>query len=309
VSNAPAAVWFREAFFKDMGLKALSFVCALAVYALVHGVQEAQRTFSVDLVALTPQAASNRILTSPLPPRVRVTVHGPKNILDDLHSDDLGTFQVKLKNSTDTRVSLLPDMIHLPTGAKVDQIDPPYIDLTWEERITRDVPVQVSVVGTPAPGFVVKGALDAFPAVVRVTGPKNAVTTLQHARAEAFDVAGLTEGKYTRQLPLDRPIGRLDYDLEAISISAEIAREIAERPFQKLRVAVVGQPKAKASPQEVDVRLVCPPEVVRSLRPEQVIPIVSVDSKEPQGSMSLPITVRVDRCEAHIAPDHVVVRW
>jgi hypothetical protein len=299
----------RALFFEDRGLKAVSFVSAIALYALVHGVSEAQRTFSVDLVALTPPNTPNRILTSPLPPRVRVTVHGAKNLVDDLHSDDLGTFQVILKNATDTRVLLAEDMVHLPTGVKVDQIDPPYVDLTWEERIARDVPIQVSVVGAPAVGFVVKGALDAFPALVRITGPKSGVTAMQHARAEAFDVAGLTEGKYTRQLPLDHAPGRFDFDTETVTITAEIAREIAERPFTRLKVNVVGLAKAKATPTEVDVRLICPPEVVRSLRADQVIPLVTVESKEQQGSVSLPVNVKIERCEVHISPDHVVVRW
>lgn len=306
--GSPTA-WLKDAFTHDLGLKAVSFACALLVYALVHGVQEAQRSFSVDLVVLTPQEASNRILTSPLPPRVRVTVHGPKNVLDDLHSDDLGTFQVSLSNGTATRAQLMADMVHLPTGVKIDQIDPPYIDLTWEERITRDLPVQVSVAGTPAPGFVVKGVLEPFPNVVRATGPRSTVNTLQHARAESLDVTGLTAGKYSNKLRLDSPPGRVDFDTAVITVNAEIAREIAERPFPKIRVSITGQTKAKATPAEVDVRLECPPEIVRSLRPEQVLALVNVDSKEPQGSVALPVVVNVDRCEAHVSPREVVIRW
>jgi hypothetical protein len=300
----------RAIFLQDQGLKLVSLVSAIAVYALVHGVaEEAQRTFSVDLVALTPPNTPNQILTSPLPPRVRVTVHGAKNLVDDLHSDDLGTFQVTLKNATDRRIALSAEMVHLPTGVKVDQIDPPYVDLTWEERVTRDVPIQVSVVGAPAAGFVVKGALDAFPTHMRITGPKNGVLAMQHARAEAFDVTGLTEGKYVRQLPLDHAPGRFEFDTEMVAITAEVAREIAERPFPRLKVNIVGNAKARATPPDVDVRLSCPPEVIRSLRPEQVLPLINVESKDPQGSLSLPVSVKVDRCEAHIQPDHVVVRW
>jgi hypothetical protein len=94
-----------------------------------------------------------------------------------------------------------------------------------------------------------------------------------------------------------------------ITVNAEISREISERPFTKLRVSITGQTKAKSTPAEVDVRLKCPPEVVRGLRPEQVLPIVNVDSKEPQGSLSLPVVVKVDQCEVHVSPEQVVVRW
>ena len=43
-----------ELIFRDLGLKLVSLVAALIAYSMVHGVQDAQRTFSVDLVALTP---------------------------------------------------------------------------------------------------------------------------------------------------------------------------------------------------------------------------------------------------------------
>src|SRR5258706_211658 len=90
---------------------------------------------------------------------------------------------------------------------------------------------------------------------------------------------------------------------------AEITREMVERQFPRLAVAVVGPPKARTQPAEVDVRLVCPPEILRGLRAEQVVPTVEVKSKEPTGAVSLPVTVSVDRCEAHVTPANVVVRW
>jgi hypothetical protein len=108
---------------------------------------------------------------------------------------------------------------------------------------------------------------------------------------------------------LDHPPLRCDFETNSVTVTAEIAREIAERPFQRLKVNVVGVPKAKSTPAEVDVRLTCPPDVARGLRADQVVPLVTVDSKESQGSLSLPVVVKVDRCEAHIVPDHVVVRW
>lgn len=298
-----------ELVFRDFGLKFVSLVAALIAYSLVHGAQDAQRTFSIDLVALTPPDRAKRVLTSPLPPRVRVTAHGPKNVLDDLHSDDLGTIQVDLRGGADTRVVLASSMVHLPTGVNVEQIDPPWIDLVWEDRVERDLPVQLSVVGSPAPGFVVKGALECQPQTVRVSGPKSQVLVLQHVRADAFDITGRTEGKYTRVLALDSALGRVALDTRTVTATAEVARELSERQFQKLHVQVTGQAKAKALPVDVDVRLVCPPEVVRGLRPEQIVPQVDVASKEPQGSQSLPVVVRVEQCEAHVVPAEVVVRW
>jgi hypothetical protein len=214
-----------------------------------------------------------------------------------------------LASTSDRMVTLDPKMVQVPPTVHVEQIEPRTIDLIWEDVITRDVPIQVSVVGTPATGFVVKGAPVADPPVVRAHGPKSEVLGLQYARAAAFEVNGLTEGTYPRQLLIDQPPPRVTYDTTSVTVTTEVTREMVERAFTNLAVAVVGQPKAKTLPAQVDVRLVCPPEIVHPLRPEQVVPRVEEKSTAASGSESLSVVVQVDKCEAHVTPSTVIVRW
>jgi hypothetical protein len=293
---------------ENLNLKLLSLAFALGLYSLVHGSQEAQRSLAVSVVALTPPETSNRELVTTIPPEIRVTVRGQRSTLDDLHADDIRV-QLDLRDGIEMRKTFEPSMIPVPPGIKVEQIDPPWIDLTWEDRIVRDVPVEVGIVGTPAPGFVVKGAPAGDPSTVRAQGPKSEVVVLQHARADAFDVKGLTEGKYTRQLAIDRPPARVKFDAPSVQATVEIAREVVERPFTKVPVAVIGHANAKAQPTDVDVRLSCPPEVVRALRPEQVVPRVQANSVAEHGSDALVVQLGIDQCEVHVTPPTVIVRW
>jgi hypothetical protein len=294
---------------ENFNLKVLSLVFALLVYASVHASQDAQRSLLVGVVALTPPEAANRELVTPIPAEIRVTVRGPRSVLEDLHADDMQSLRIDLSRGNETRVTFQPEMIHLPPGLNVDQIDPPAIDLTWEDRVVRDVAVEVGIVGAPAAGFVVKGAPAADPGTVRATGPKSEVMVLQHARSDAFDVTGLTSGTYTRQLAIDRPPGRVAFDVPSVSAHVEIARELAERAFTRIPLAVLGHSPAKAQPAEVDVRLACPPELVRALRPEQIVPRVQIAAPSEHGSDALPVQLTVDQCEVHITPPSVVVRW
>ena len=298
----------RSLFTENLNLKLLSFAFALVLYSLVHDAQDAQRPVEVGVVVRVPPDASNRLLVGQSASKVRLTLRGSRAALDDLHVDDIGTLQVDARNGSEKRLTLDKDMVHLPPGVRVEQFDPPSIDLQWEDQIVRDLPIEVSVVDMPAAGYVVKGAPVADPPTVRVRGAKTEVMVLQHARAEAFDVHGLTDGVYRRELAIDKHVG-LKYDVSEIKVTAEITREIVERPFTKLAVAVVGPPKGRTQPAEVDVRLICPPEVLRGLRPEQVVPTVEVKSKDASGSVSLPVVVNVDKCEAHVTPANVVVRW
>lgn len=295
---------------ENLNLKLLSFAFALILYSLVHGGQDARGSISVDLEVNLPPESGDKVFVGTIPRDVRIFVRGSTQTIDNLRGGAVHMI-LDLTESPE-HVIFNPKMVRLPDGVRVEveQFEPPSIDLKWEPRITRDVPVQVSVVGSPADGYIVKGPLVAEPKTVHVRGPQSDVVVLQYVRAEAFDVRTITaEGLYPRPLAIERPSPRLKIDPTSIIVTAEIAREVAERVFQKLPVAVVGQPKAKTLPAEVDVRLVCPPDIVRSLRPEQIVPQVEVTSKEPSGSLSLPVAVRMDKCDAYVQPREVIARW
>jgi YbbR domain-containing protein len=301
----------KTALTENMNLKLLSFAFALVIYSLVHGGQDARRSVVVDLEAILPPESSDRVLVSSIPQSVRIFARGSNQTIDNLRASSVSVV-IDLSQNAPTHVTFDPKMVRLPEGVNVEieQFDPAFIDLKWEQRVIRDVPVQVSVVGTPADGFVVKGALVAEPKAVKVRGPQSEVMVLQHVRADAFDVRGLTEGSYPRQLAVERPSPRLRIDPTSVIVTAEIAREVTERVFNKIPVVVVGPAKGKATPAEVDIRLVCPPDVVRGLRPDQIVAQVEVTSKDPSGSQALPVTVHIDKCDAYVqGSKEVVARW
>jgi len=301
--------FLKTLLFENLNLKLLSFAFALVLYAYVHGSQDAQKSLLLGVVAVTPPDSANRVLVTPLPPQLRVTLRGPRSSLEELHADDIGGIQLDLRSGTESRITIEPGMIPVPPGLKVEQVYPPTIDLVWEDVIVRDVPVEVGLVGAPATGFVVKGVPASDPAVVRVHGPKSEAIVVQRARADAFDVSGLIEGKYTRQLGISPLPGRVTFDVRTVSASVEIGREVAERPFARVPVAVLGHTNAKAQPAEIDVRLLCPPEVVRALRPEQIVPRVQIAGTAEHGSEALPVQLAIDQCEVHTMPPTVIVRW
>jgi len=297
-----------DAVLENWRLKVLSLLCALALYAQSHSGQDA-KSVVVNLEAQLPDR-EDKVLATMLPPGVRITIKGTGAELDNLRASSLG-LQVDLRGARSGHVTFEPRMVRGPAGARFEVIefDPAGIDVEWEDRIKRDVPVQVSVVGTPAAGYVVKGAPLAEPTKVSVTGPASDVMAMQDVKVGAFDVRGLSEGSYPRQLPIVALPPRMRAEPPTVFVTANIVRETAERPFSRLAVVVVGNTKAKAKPAEVDVRLVCPPEIVRQLRAEQVVPQAEVTSKEPSGSVSAPVVVAVDGCEAHVTPSSVVLKW
>ena len=304
-------VW--DATVENLGLKILSFAFALGLYAFVHGSEEAQRTLPVDVVATPPPASARRVLLTPLPPVVRVTVRGPRTLLDEMKADDLGAFQPDLRSGKVDHVEFDPSVIHMPPGVRAEQIDPPSLALRWEDEVIRDIPVQASITGAPAPGFI-KGAPKVEPPTVRAIGPRSLVDVVQFARVAPFDVTGLDQEKaHEHVLAIDRPPPRVEYETQIVSVKVEVAREEMQRIFVKVPVQAVGVPRAVMSPNEVDVKVEGPPELVRSLRPEQVVPTVDLRSSgytlTSPGSGRLPVVVGLEGCRASVQPQMVVIRW
>jgi hypothetical protein len=294
---------------ENLNLKLFSLTFALLLYSVVHGSQDAQRSLLVSVVALTPPETSNRELATTIPSEVRVTISGLRSTLNELHADDLGNISLDLRKGDEQRVTFEPNMIPLPPGLKVERIDPPAIDLAWEERIVRSVPVEVGVTGTPVPGFVVDGPPVAEPSSLRVSGPKSQVTVLQRVLTEPFDATGLKEGRYTRFLTLGRSASRVTYDVANVSATLEIGREVVERLFPLVPITVVGRLVAKAQPGAADIRVSCPPDIVHALRPEQLVAHVQITSTLDHGSDILPVQAVVDECVVHAMPSAVAVRW
>jgi hypothetical protein len=249
---------------------------------------------------------------TPLPTEVGVTLRGPHTTLDDLRSDDVGALKLDLRTGRETRLDLVPAMFHVPPGLTVDQIIPSSIKLRWDDLIERPIPVQVPRTGEPNPNFVVKTTTSA-PLTVMAHGPRTVVDVMQYVRAAPFDVTGLSEGSHTHALALDAPPGGVTYDIDSVSATVEIARELRTRQFTNLKIEVVGLPHAKVKPPAVEVDVVGTAEDINGILPEAIVPRVepkngAVDISKP-GSAMFDVLVDVPHVKTEVKPDKVLVTW
>jgi YbbR domain-containing protein len=303
----------REVLLENLPLKLLSFAFALGLYAFTHSAEDAQRTFPIDVIVMPPPPNAHRVLVTSIPP-VRVTVRGPRSIIDELRAEDLGTIQLDLRSGRDEQVVLEPSMLNVPPGVRATQVEPPALDARWEDEVERALPIQAALTGQTATGYVVKEAPKVDPGIVRARGPRSAVESIQYARAEAFDLSGIArDGVYDRLLGIDKPPPRVTYDIQNATVRVEVVREQLERVFVKVPVQVVGVARASSTPSEVDVHVSGPPEIVRGLRTEQIVPRVDLRSAglnvSTAGSTVLPISVDLSHCQVSVTPQTAVVRW
>ncbi|MCC6554945.1 MAG: YbbR-like domain-containing protein [Polyangiaceae bacterium] len=302
----------RAALLENLGLKILSLAFALALYAFIHGAENAQRTLAVSVVSIMPPDSANRQLMTQLPTEVAVTVRGSRTQLDDLRADELGTLQIDLRSGHVAHIDLDASMFHVPAGLSVEQIEPPTIDLRWDDVTTRPIPVQVPRTGEVAAGFQVNGAIAVDPPAVQARGPQSIVEVMQYAGTAPFDVTGLTEGSYQRSLALDRPPKLVVYDVDTVVATVDVTRVLISRTFDR-KIEVVGLPRAKTIPPVVAVKITGTPESVNAIAPEAIVPRVepklSPADAAQAGSAYLDVLVDVGGLKAEVSPPRVLVKW
>ena len=308
--------WLRGAMSENLGLKAFSLVVALSLFAYQRGSEdEQQRTVPVDVIVRLPPAEAHRELMTLVPPSIHVTVRGSTRALDQLIQSGVPPVEVDLRHGDAPAIVFEGPMFSVPPGVKVNIVDPASIPLEWQNVVERSVPIQASVTGPVAPGYIVQ-SVKAEPKNILVQGPDSLVQVMQFVRMAAFDVSGKTDGVYRHRLKLDPPGQRLQYlGPDTATVEVVIARRLVQRKFTKRNVVALGPGRMKTEPGSVDVTVTGPPEVINGLRDEMVVPRVDIATAPPElkdqrhGSTVLPVRVDLGGAEIEIQPPTVSVLW
>ena len=215
--------------------------------------------------------------------------------------------EIDLRGGNRESISFEPKDFSFPPETTITIIDPPSIELEWEDVVTRQIPVQAAITGQPADGYIVKGEPDVDPTQLTVRGPVSVIEVMQFARLAAFDVSGLSEGTHRRRIAIDAPPVRARYiGPSAANVTVTMARRVSEAKFENRPMEVVGVPGAGAVPHAVDVTVTGPPEIVHALRPEQIVPRAdlsqapNVDLKK-HGSAVVKVTVELGHADSRAA--------
>lgn len=279
---------------ENLGLKLVSLVIAVGIFAFVRGSGSTQRSLDVPLLALLPQSAEGRsVLLSSLPDKVRVTVRGATSVVSSLRAEELGPVQVDLRAGQRPFVRMSADLLSLPAGARFVSIEPSTIPLSWDVSVSRLVPVRASVVGSLPPRSRVVIA-DVEPARLRVRGPSLYVDPIVAVHTDEIDTSGLAAGRYERRIALESLRAGVDYEAAAgVRVTFEIVPTVGERRFTAVSVAVLGAARLQLRPPVVTVEVRGDPEAVEGLSPTQVVPFVDPGPPPlPRGTAPIAVQLR-----------------
>ncbi|MFO0549353.1 MAG: CdaR family protein [Polyangiaceae bacterium] len=304
--------FFASIFLENLGLKLVSILCAIGFFISIRGSERAELRFDVGIAHADPPESARRILVKEPPSQISVTLRGPRSQLETLPRD-LGTLTLDLSTGRESILEIKPSMIpNLPPGVEVAQVFPSRIEVRWDDIVSRELPVQVTRTGDPAPGNSVHAGITTSPETVRATGPRTIVDLMQFARAANFDISDMIAGTHERTLALDLPPAGVDYAVPSVKATITIIREQKTLPFKAVRVEVVGSPKATTRPETVAVSVRGDTEAVSNIGTDQIVPRVELPAGTDftkAGSMMANVIVELPGVDVTVNPKEVLVKW
>ena len=172
------------------GLLILVALALLLGATVLYYVDEAEMTLAVpvafdhirhDLIALHNT------------PALEARLKGPSRVLKALKDRQL-SYDIDLSGAEPGPlfIKISPEMIKVPRGVSVIEIDPASFTITIDKRINKIVPIVADLNKDPAPVYVISRVVT-IPSMVRLTGPMSVLDKISAVRTTPVDVGGLTE--------------------------------------------------------------------------------------------------------------------
>lgn len=191
--------WLRKYFMKDLGLKALAFAGALALWASVSlgPLPEAAFDAAVRYVNIPPDLELNPDQAE----KVTVILRGPRRQLQGLQG--LGV-QVEVDFAEaygpgEKTHNVEARNLRLPRGVDLVKAVPSQLRFSLEKRAHREVEVQPRFVGAYEPGYGMEG-FTVNPPRLTIIGPENRVGLVDQVTTDPIDLSDVIGSRSFRAM-------------------------------------------------------------------------------------------------------------
>jgi YbbR domain-containing protein len=180
--------FFQRAVLHNLGLKLTALALAAGLWLAVA--RDPVAEVAVDIPVEVRNLPQDLEISSEIVPKAQIRLRGPERVVRQLQPSDVyAAIEFNGVKPGERTFDLTAQSIHQPAGLEVVQIVPSQFHLTFDVRLTREVPVQPRIIGHFAQGYRISGIV-ADPATVTITGPKGRVEPVESATTDPIDVSG-----------------------------------------------------------------------------------------------------------------------
>lgn len=179
----------KKGIFSNIGLKILSVALAISLWVFVT--YRGQSEIVIDVPLEFKNIPKNLELLRQTAKQVSLNISGHERFLKALRPADVRVF-VDLSNAKkgESVYYLDKDNVISPKITKVIRMEPTSVKITFDELISRIVPVRAYIIGSPEAGYRIK-SVDIMPSSVEIEGAKTEVERIALLRTEPVDITGI----------------------------------------------------------------------------------------------------------------------
>lgn len=288
-------------------LKLISLCAAIGLWFVV--------TTNVSSLTITvPVEVRNvpddTLLISSSVTQVAVRVRGPSFLLNT-GVDGLKAIRVAVPKDVSHRlvVPIQSSDLPLPSGLSITSVEPSEVELRFDKKATKVVPVEIPRIGRLSDSYRLEG-IEWKPEVVQVEGPSELILDLHQVETYPIDFRTLTESE-KKELPIRKPASSMTVSADQVTVAVRVSPIPVRRVLRgrQVEIRVNGDDVRTVSPKDVQLIVSGAKSIMQGLSEADVIPYVRLDEDDVPGS-SVPVNVDVpDGLEVEsIDPPSVEVR-
>jgi len=274
---------FRKIFLDDWLTKLVALLITLALWYGVSGLR-APKTVRLRAVALNLQVSNDVEITNAPVTEVDIVVTGDKRKTEILNSRDL-TVLLDLTNIQpgDQMINLTTENVNLqlPSGVKLDEIQPNKIAVKIETVEEREIAVKAETEGNVGENFEIYDE-NIVPAKVRVRAPSSYIKSLNFVSTEKINIENRTADFAEKQVALSVSNPKATLLDTAVDVFFRIGEKRGEKSFT---ISVKDEEKTK----NVKVTLYGAQSLLQNLDAKKLqVSIVKTEAGSEAAQVNLP---------------------
>lgn len=279
----------EQIFIDDWMMKLLALTITLALWLGVTGLST-PKTERLRNVPLKLSVSNDMEITNTPIKEVDLVVTGDKRKIEPIKSEDLIiNLDLADRQSGDHTIDLTSENVNveLPTGIKLEEIQPSKIAIKLERVEKREIPVKAVTINDVPEGYEIYG-LSVVPARIPVRGPESYINSLDFISTDKIDLKDRTEDFSAQQVPLNILNSKITI---VDDTSVDVFFRIGEKRIERLFIVKVKNAAAKE--RTATVVLYGVRSLLVSLKKEDVqVELVDSELKDSSLRLSLPTGIQ-----------------
>ena len=277
----------QRLFLDDWVIKALALAITFALWLGVTGLRTPTRE-RLRNIALTMRVSNEMEITNSPVQEVDIVVMGDKRKIDQIKREDLVvSLDLVEAQPGDRTVQITPEnvSVELPTGVRLEEIQPNKIAVKLEVVEEREIPVKADTEGSIADGFEIYSQT-VLPGKVKVRGPSSFIKSLESISTETINLENRQADFAAQQVGLNL----VNPKITLIDTVVDVLFKIGEKRIERLFILPIktNDKKGTATVVLYGVR-----SVLDALRPENLqVEVVNTESGEKSLRLLVPADIQ-----------------